>query len=74
MLTAHGSVDDKVTGLQSGADDYLSKPFKFKELLARVQALLRRQTPPATRCRSAIWCWTRICARCLEEGTASRSP
>jgi two-component system response regulator MprA len=42
MLTARGELDDKVLGLESGADDYLPKPFKFKELLARVRALLRR--------------------------------
>jgi heavy metal response regulator len=42
MLTARGSVDDRVAGLDSGADDYLVKPFDFKELLARVRALLRR--------------------------------
>lgn len=43
MLTALGTVDDKVTGLETGADDYLVKPFHLKELLARVAALLRRQ-------------------------------
>ncbi|MFH1160842.1 MAG: response regulator transcription factor [bacterium] len=43
MLTALGSTDDKVTGLEAGADDYLIKPFEFKELLARVKALLRRK-------------------------------
>lgn len=42
MLTAKGEVDDKVTGLDSGADDYLTKPFVTKELLARVSALCRR--------------------------------
>jgi two-component system, OmpR family, response regulator MprA len=42
MLTARGSVADKVAGLDSGADDYLVKPFDFDELLARVRALLRR--------------------------------
>lgn len=42
MLTALGMVADKVTGLESGADDYLVKPFHLKELLARVNALLRR--------------------------------
>src|SRR5579871_2570257 len=42
MLTARGSVPDRVRGLQTGADDYLPKPFDFTELLARVQALLRR--------------------------------
>ena len=42
MLTAKGELDDKVEGLDSGADDYLVKPFELKELLARVRALLRR--------------------------------
>jgi two-component system copper resistance phosphate regulon response regulator CusR len=42
MLTARGAVDDRVEGLDSGADDYLPKPFDFKELLARLRALLRR--------------------------------
>jgi two-component system copper resistance phosphate regulon response regulator CusR len=42
MLTARGDVDDRVMGLQAGADDYLTKPFAFTELNARIQALLRR--------------------------------
>lgn len=42
MLTALGTTDDIVTGLETGADDYLSKPFKFKELIARISALNRR--------------------------------
>ncbi len=46
MLTAKDSVDDKVTGLDSGADDYLVKPFAFSELLARLRALLRREVLP----------------------------
>jgi DNA-binding response OmpR family regulator len=43
MLTARGEVEDRVTGLEAGADDYLAKPFAFKELVARVRALARRQ-------------------------------
>ncbi len=42
MLTAKGQVEDKVAGLNAGADDYLTKPFFFEELLARVRALIRR--------------------------------
>lgn len=49
MLSARGVVEDRVKGLQTGADDYLSKPFSFAELTARVQALLRRQQPSALR-------------------------
>jgi DNA-binding response OmpR family regulator len=45
MLTAKGTVADKVAGLESGADDYLVKPFAFDELLARVRVLLRRRQP-----------------------------
>ena len=51
FLSAKGSVEDRVRGLQAGGDDYLTKPFAFSELLARVQALIRRATaaPEATR-------------------------
>ncbi len=42
MLTARGKIDDRVSGLESGADDYLAKPFAFAELIARCRALLRR--------------------------------
>jgi len=47
LLTARDTVADKVTGLDCGADDYLTKPFAFEELLARVRALLRRGAPTA---------------------------
>ena len=46
MLTARIRVEDRVKGLQSGADDYLVKPFAFSELVARIQVLLRRARPP----------------------------
>ena len=49
MLTARGTETDKVRGLDAGADDYLSKPFGLRELLARVHALLRRGGPSAAR-------------------------
>ena len=42
MLTAKGELDDKVTGLKSGADDYVTKPFEMREVLARIEAVLRR--------------------------------
>ncbi len=48
MLTARDSVEDRVKGLDSGADDYLVKPFAFSELLARARALLRREGRPRT--------------------------
>ena len=46
MLTARGDVTDRVVGLKLGADDYLPKPFEMLELLARIEALLRRRRPP----------------------------
>jgi len=48
MLTARDSIEDKVRGLDAGADDYLTKPFVFDELLARVRALLRRRSDVKT--------------------------
>lgn len=53
LLTARETVEDKVTGLESGADDYLTKPFAFAELLARVRALLRRGGVPLSRLQAA---------------------
>ena len=44
MLTAKGETDDKVTGLKTGADDYITKPFEMKEVLARIEAVLRRSS------------------------------
>ena len=51
FLSARSSVEDRISGLQAGGDDYLTKPFAFSELLARLQALIRRATraPEATR-------------------------
>ena len=62
VLTAKGAVDDKVAGLDAGADDYLIKPFAFAELSARIRALLRRGTQQSPRLRLAD----------LEMDTASR--
>lgn len=54
MLTARDDVGDRVTGLDSGADDYLNKPFDFRELLARLRALLRRGARPLLPERLAV--------------------
>ena len=48
MLTAKGETDDKVTGLKNGADDYITKPFEMKEVLARIEAVLRRSSGVTT--------------------------
>ncbi len=53
ILSARGAVDDRVKGLEQGADDYLTKPFAFTELLARVRALLRRGQPAPERLQVA---------------------
>jgi two-component system copper resistance phosphate regulon response regulator CusR len=54
MLTALSRVEDRVTGLQSGADDYLVKPFAFSELVARIQVLMRRSTPGRTAAEATL--------------------
>lgn len=59
VLSALSAVDDRVTGLKAGGDDYLTKPFAMEELVARIEALLRR--PDDTRntsCAPARWKWT----------------
>ena len=52
MLTAKGETDDKVAGLKQGADDYITKPFEMKEVLARIEAVLRRVSGVAAETRS----------------------
>ena len=71
MLTAKGEVEDRIIGLELGADDYLIKPFSPRELIARVRALLRRvhvEAEPSLRCSTSailslifqvIRCWLR---------------
>lgn len=54
MLTARGTVSDKITGLDAGADDYLAKPFDAEELVARVRALIRRSTLSADSARLTV--------------------
>jgi two-component system, OmpR family, response regulator len=54
VLSAKGSVDDRIKGLEAGADDYLVKPFSFSELLARIQALVRRATAVAEPTQLAV--------------------
>jgi DNA-binding response OmpR family regulator len=64
MLTARAQVEDRVKGLQAGADDYLVKPFAFSELVARIHALLRRglQARPRPKPRCCAWpIWSWIC-------------
>ena len=55
MLTAKGETDDKVAGLKSGADDYVTKPFEMKEVLARIEAVLRRTSGVAAEKKAGEW-------------------
>ncbi len=57
MLTARGEVMDRVVGLELGADDYLPKPFEPRELVARIQNILRRHQPPESR----VYRWGELC-------------
>src|SRR6187401_2109993 len=54
ILSALGDVDDRVTGLRAGGDDYLTKPYAFSELLARIEALARRTSPEEGSTRLAV--------------------
>ncbi len=54
FLSALGEVDDRVRGLQAGGDDYLAKPYAFAELLARLEALVRRREPPQVQTRLVV--------------------
>ena len=58
MLTARGEVTDRIIGLESGADDYLPKPFEPRELVARIQAVLRRHAAGPTTSRSGRTAWS----------------
>ena len=76
ILTARRSVEDRVLGLETGGDDYLVKPFAFAELLARVQALIRRSqgTPEATRLTVGDLTLDRLTRRVERAGGASSAP
>jgi two-component system OmpR family response regulator len=69
ILSAKRSVDDRVRGLQAGGDDYLTKPFDFAELLARVQALVRRATGAAEPTRLTVGdLWLDLLTRKVQRG------
>src|SRR3712207_323693 len=72
MLTARGQEIDKVLGLKTGADDYVTKPFSFLELMARVEAVLRRAARPAERVESAQFADVEINFRSLEARKGGR--
>ncbi|WP_433983981.1 response regulator [Tunturiibacter empetritectus] len=77
MLTARGQELDKVVGLELGADDYVTKPFSIRELLARVKAVLRRTAVvPKIRINTRSVTWTSICGvnECSGQARLSRFP
>ena len=79
MLTARGEVDDRVAGLDVGADDYLVKPFALRELLARVRALLRRagedgEETATSASRSCAWTCSRTRPGAASACSRSRAP
>jgi len=71
MLTARDALDDRVQGLDSGADDYLVKPFELEELRARIRALLRRDAPDKS--RMVQLCGQRIALRYIHHGHVQRN-
>ena len=73
ILSAKRSVDDRVKGLQTGSDDYLTKPFAFSELLARVNALIRRSTGASSPTKMEWQTCTWICCREKSSGRDRRS-
>ena len=60
MLTAKAELDDKITGLKSGADDYITKPFEMKEVLARIEAVLRRSDRGTTEKSARRLCFDKL--------------
>ena len=75
MLTARGQEVDKVVGLELGADDYVTKPFSIRELLARVKAVLRRAgTIPKTRREIRVWRGRSESAQLLQNGANEAAP
>ena len=73
MLTARDAIDDRVEGLDAGADDYLVKPFALRELRARLRALLRRVDRDAACCATPTSRWTRTPMRSAAASAASSS-
>ena len=70
MLTARGSEDDRIQGLDLGADDYLVKPFSPRELVSRVRAILRRVNPRSGRGTWLFECRPHAAAKLPNERTA----